>query len=387
MTWRKAFYALVLLLIALNVLLVGLFSATAGWDFAVYCGAVQAADAGHNPYLVAELRPYSGNNLSFVYPPSSLWLFKLLCLLGPRGYYFWWIAALLLSYLLIAAPASPADRWLWGGLLLSGFITTYYNFFTGNIGLLELIPFALLYRSLRRRRDESSALWLAVSAYFKGVPLLFGTLYAFLRRPWRERLRLWGVLGGSFALLLALSYVSYPALWGSYLQSLSGSLGTQHSPWRDIGGVTKPALPFLVADALRLVGITCPRQALIVYLALALWIVSEGIAFARRRTAQDFELTFSAGVLGLLLILPILRPYSFTFALLPVYTLSRRYGMRGRVLMLGLVSLLPLLLYLLPFALYPRALPPLLGFLWSYGQTLILAAVYWVMLRQGNSSV
>ncbi len=386
MTWRKTFHALVLLLIAFNVLLIGLFSATSGWDFAVYCGAVRAAEAGHNPYLVSELRPYTGSDLSFVYPPSSLWLFKVLCRLGNRGYLLWWSAALVPIFALMAAGESGANRWLWGGLLLSGFIAVYFNYFTGNVGLLELLPFALAYQALRRHRYRASAVWLALSAYFKGVPLLFGATYAFLNRSWREKARLWLILGGSFALLLLASYAASPNLWDTYRHALTGSLGTQHSPLRESGGVTNPALPFLVADALRLIGITCPRQAFIVYAALSLWIVSEGVFFIRRHR-QDFELAFSVGVLGLLLVLPHLKPYSFTFALLPVYTLARRQGMRGRVQYLLIVSLIPLLLYLLPFALYPRVLPEALRFLWNYGQTLALLTAYGIGLwRDGKSA-
>jgi len=103
---QKLFTVFCILLIVTNLIIIFKSYKQAGWDFEVYCSAVKAIDDGKNPYLVRNTSEYTSKDLSFVYPPSSLLLFKPLCLWEHKISYFVFYSVLLLGCFLILSKTT-----------------------------------------------------------------------------------------------------------------------------------------------------------------------------------------------------------------------------------------------------------------------------------------
>ena len=63
-------FCILLLCLAAVPLFLGMSNPQSGWDYRVFAGAVQAVNHGENPYVLANIDQYTGDNLPFTYPPT-----------------------------------------------------------------------------------------------------------------------------------------------------------------------------------------------------------------------------------------------------------------------------------------------------------------------------
>jgi hypothetical protein len=338
------FIAVSLVLLAFNVSLVFNRFPRAGWDYRVYAGAVHCLHDGKDPYFVSNLASYSGGrNLSFVYPPLSIALFSaLICTQGNHVYFLFWMLLLALTFLIVERTDT---RGFSGFLLLvlfaTAFLASYWNFQTGNIGLVELFLFSGFYYGICKDKLNLAALFLAVVSFLKITPFIFLLAFLFLDLPARKKVLLLLLVPAYAGFLHALSFVLYPDITPSYFLQVLGRIPGQHSPLYEPGGMSTPSSLLLCKDLGALAGL--PYQVLYGLFATGLALLL--YAKMRGRRFERMEL-LSLLVLFCLLLMPRLKPYSFAYALLPAYYLLKRSTFLEKTAALLVLSFVPLILYL-----------------------------------------
>jgi len=311
------------------------FAPSRRWDAPIYCAAREAYDAGLSPYLVSNLKRFQAVDFSFVYPLHALLLLKPFCS-GDVTFRFtvlYW-ACLALAFLLSASRLRVWPEWgLLAVLLLGGFSGTAWNFAAGNIGLVELFGFSVCYYFLIRDRPAMAALALGATASFKLVPILFAFCFLFLRLPpSRGRLVAYSYL--SLAAGLAVSYAMSPPFFRDFVLQLLGLHPNQHAPINEVWPEGNPV--FLLALKVFLADLRLDSPALIsVVAAVMIFSMITLLIRLRRRGLDDVRL-FSMGILFVMLLMPRMKPYSFTYAALPVFFLIQG---RPRTLQVGILLL------------------------------------------------
>ena len=91
---KIAFLAVLLLYFSHLIAFVVQHSADQQWDFMIYYFAGKAHSLGLDPYVTANLAQISGKAiwLPYVYPPLTLWFFRLFTLLPFETAYLLWLA-------------------------------------------------------------------------------------------------------------------------------------------------------------------------------------------------------------------------------------------------------------------------------------------------------
>jgi glycosyl transferase family 87 len=298
------------------------FAPSRGGDAQIYCAAREAYDAGLSPYLVSNLQRFHAVHFSFVYPLHALLLLRLFCF-GDATFRFtvlYW-ACLVLAFLLSASRLRAwPDRGLLAVLLLGGFSGTAYNFATGNIGLVELLGFSVCYYFLIRNRPAKAALALGATASFKLVPILFALPFLFLpRTQTRGRLVVYSCL--ALAASLAVSYAMSPSFFRDFVLQLFGLHPNQHAPINEVWPESNPV--FLLALRVFLSDLRIDSPVPISLVAAVMIFAMISFLVTLRRGGLDDVRLFCMGTLFVILLMPRMKPYSFTYAVLPVFSLIR----------------------------------------------------------------
>jgi hypothetical protein len=314
----------------------------AGWDFRIYTTAVKVFMAGENPYLASNLTESSGVYLPFIYPPSSLFLFYPICFLaGIVGYRVLWLLLLAASFFVVRSFDRSFQPFFFATIVTTGFMASYHNFRTGNVGLIELFFFCWAFKFIYEKKYSASTIFLNLTAWLKIYPILIGALFIFVKQPLQNKKKVILVLFLGFAIVFGSSLVLYPGLSVSNYKALSGKIEGQPSPADEIGGSSNPSsFLFIKETAERLFGMAqaVPVVLFLAYAGFIMWCL---IRDAQRKD-RDFAALFSIGTLAILLLLPRLKPYSLTLALIPVYFLMKDMGFRQKLWGLFIVGLLPL---------------------------------------------
>jgi hypothetical protein len=345
--WKSMYIFLCVFSIIANILVIGMDFQNSGWDFALYCSAVRAFNDNKDPYILGNLKTYSGSdnifisNHIFIYPPLSLILLKPLCLLNSKiVYYILWIILLLTTFSIIRKLGNREDLLLIT-LLTTGFIASYWNFLTGNIGIIELFLFSIAYWSIVKERYHASSLTIALTAFFKIMPIAFSSLFIFVKKSYIERFK---IIVLSFTLLITFYLVSYmllPELTHSYYLSMTGNLKGQPNPTTLLALDTGPTFYFLIRDVLKSFNLNEPIYLLILSIVFISFV---GLAlFFYYKRENTFLRIFSFGVISILIILPRLKEYSFMLALIPLYFLIKDYNFKVKSFSIFVISVLPLI--------------------------------------------
>ncbi len=331
-----------ILLIALNIALALARSGGAGWDYAAYRSAVQAFLDGYDPYIVGNMSRYSGWSWPFVYPPSSLILFCPIVFVAEIvGYQALWLLVLAASFLTVRAFDPESKPLFLAAIMMTGFMASYHNFRTGNVGLFELAFFCWMFKFLYKKKYALSAIFLGLTAWFKIYPILIGGAYLFMKGSIRHKIK------PVFALLLILALIGgssllfFPGLTGSYLGALTGKISGQHNPVKETDGSTNPSSLVFFKEAgarflPRISGASTVLYLLFVGLILGLFICDS------RRERRDLIEVFSLGTWAFLLVLPRLKSYSLTLALVPAYILMKNLDARRKLWAIFLIGFVPL---------------------------------------------
>ena len=191
---RTGYYVWIALCIFLLVLTVGIIRKSyyeTGWDFNVYIAAVDATENGIDPYIVENLQKYQvqASNLPFIYPPISILFFKTLIVFFKKihlsnfriNYYILWCLFLIGTFFVIRRGDKYFQPLLFITLLTTGFIVSFWNFLTGNIGLIELFLFSLTFYFVLKERYCLSAAFTKVLSYFQSICLLVFFIFYLVR--------------------------------------------------------------------------------------------------------------------------------------------------------------------------------------------------------------
>jgi hypothetical protein len=331
-----------ILLIALNFAVALARSGGAGWDFVAYRSAVMAFLDGRDPYVVENLMRYSDWSWPFVYPPSTLVLFYPVVFFAEIvGYRFLWFLLLAASFLIVRSFDRDHQPLFLATILMTGFMASYHNFRTGNIGFIELAFFGLAFKFVYGKKPALSAIFVGLAAWFKVYPALIGGAFVFGKGSIRDRIKPLFALFLVLVLIGGSSWVFFPRLTVSYLGALTGRISGQHSPVKEADGSTNPSSFLFFKEAgERYLG-AIPGASTGLYILCAGLILGLFIREARREARDPVEV-FSMGTWAILLLLPRLKSYSLTLALIPAYFLMKDLDTRRKLLTLFLIGFAPL---------------------------------------------
>jgi hypothetical protein len=228
-------------------------------------------------------------------------------------------------------------------LMLTGFMSTYWNFLTGNKDILFLFLFALIFTLLVKEKYWQSSIVMGLMGAVSLITCPFVALYLLVKRPWLNRLFYIFLSGVVVAILLAAGYCINPTYFGSYIDTLEGGM----SPFYDNGGDYTPTPYLMFGDLLKGINITgllpfaivsCIYIGLVIYAACNYSI----------KNSKDMVMVCSAFTFAVFMLLPRIKPYNFIILTVPLYFLFRDCSYRMKILMFAVISL-PLFVRYSPF--------------------------------------
>jgi hypothetical protein len=336
-------------LLVANILLILSVFYGSGWDMSVYYSAVIATLNHQNPYNVENINLYSGlPGFPFVYPPHTLVLFFLMMLF--RFFYIYYIiwTVLLIISCYIVWKFDKTDTLLMVTTLSTGFISVFWSYLTGNMGIIYLFLFSLLFYFLYTKRHYISSVMLGLAASIYIFPLLFSFLYSFL--PLKRTKKIFTILLPFIVvgIIFALSYIISPTLVQDYIQETVSANTLMEGSGTGLPVsyyINTPTSYWFFNHFLNFFHLA---NSPALYVLGILFIGTIGglfYVFYRDNQSKSLEL-FCYGMIGLFLILPRLKPYNFILILIPIYLLIRGYSLKNKMIGLTIMGLLPLILYL-----------------------------------------
>ncbi|MGB5106488.1 MAG: glycosyltransferase family 87 protein [Candidatus Zixiibacteriota bacterium] len=356
------------------------------WDFKTYYFAAVAQERGLDPYDVKVSEQLAGSpvKLSYVYPPLTLWFFRLFTLFSFEHAN---IIFLILKFALLVILFLLWRRYLFEGeddLLLLWFITlaysscVYWDFVSGNIGLFEQVFFWIAIIALLRKNMPLFASAIVAISFFKL------TIIVFLALPllWRQKQALHYAIAGSvvFVGYLIVNYLFAPLDFKSFFSILRAiderGEAYNHSLLamiRDIFDKSEAApwlhsIPSIVPDLIYIAG-----AALIL---IASWRVHK-MRSKGAESASNLETIYLA-CLVYALAMPRMKSYSFILLIPPTYYVIRKCVKPEAFFFLFV------LLALTKWT--PLPVPDLVRFLWWYFPWLAALLVWMLYLRYLNAA-
>jgi hypothetical protein len=261
---------------------------------------------------------------------------------------------------------------------LTGFISTFWNFYNGNKEILFLFLFAGIFYLLVKERFWQSSLVLGLMGSFTLVHLPFIALSLAAERPLLKRIQYILLSVGVVAAIFLIIWLANPALLVSYIKTFQGSSSALY----DKSGLLTPT-PFLMFGVLlnQTNGISIPFILVsLVYFCLifsACWYV---IRKNLRKNQEKSLRVYSLAMLAIFMVLPRIRPYYFIVLAIPLYFLFKDCSDKIKILVFAVISLLPLFVWYYPFIIryYPEifhtgSLPSLIS---AYPQTISLFLIF-----------
>ncbi|MCJ7642955.1 MAG: glycosyltransferase 87 family protein [Candidatus Aminicenantes bacterium] len=380
---RNIWLWLGIFLILLNIALIINDYKVSGWDFNIYHAAVKTYASGENPYSVINLQKHLGKrryHYPFLYPPITLGFFNILhtmvsyCnqIASPKAYYYFLWCVLLAAVFLIIRKANATFNPLFLIILLfTGFISAYWNFLTGNIGIVELFFFSLVFYYITKKNNYLSAFFLAIIGIIKIIPLIFGSLFAFSKQSKAQKARIFGGLASLFMASNIISYAMDPKLFVQYYKFMIRRLSIFYNPLKEVGEYRSPAI-FLYIKEITNHFFNGNLTMFFAQYFLLLCIIFVLFTLYLRKRERSFLDIYSFGMLALIIILPRMKPYSFTLALLPIYFLVKDQNWERKLWTIIIVSGMPLISY---WAIKTSHNQGFLRFM-EYGQSLSLLVFY-----------
>lgn len=359
-----------ILLLAFGYMLLGVISSPGtGWDYRVYMGAVNTLNQYKDPYILDNIKDYVGDNLPFVYSPHTFILFEFLYLFQSIWIYrlFSVILIFISAYLVLTIDEGKRHYLFFITLLLTGFISVYWNFLTANVSIIFLFFTSLIFNLLKKERFTESAVVTGLMSSFSLFPILFSALFLFIKRSFKERLILMCLAGGTLGVILVLSYIVNPSLMQSFIQSLTGSTSQIY----DSGGMANPT-PYLmfgyIVNGLNLNGLIFTAIFSLIYIGL----VIVATYFFVKKNQNDVFKTYCLVFLSLFMLLPRIKPYAFIMLIVPLYFLVKDYSYKAKILVFSGISLFPLFVYL-NYWVNPKLVPDIVNL---YAQAMSLFFIF-----------
>jgi hypothetical protein len=337
---------------------------------------VQAFDHSQNPYILENVIPYQigGTNLLLTYPPHTLyffWLLDFFSVFHYMGVYYLLLVSLLIisAYLIVNLDKKPHYLFL-TTLLLTGFMSTFWNFLTGNQLILILLLFAITFTLLVKGKYLQSSIVMGLSAAVSLFTTPFIALYLIVKRPIVDRLMLISLSIGIVASFFVADFLVNPSLVISYISMMQSSTGPFHYP----GGWNEPTPYLMFKDALNgmfpgnvipLVIISCIYVGLILYATWKYYVKNHS------NTLKILSLV----MFSIFMVLPRITPYDFIILVVPLYLLFKDCSYRIKSLVLAVVSILPLFVWTTPAFGISGTNLPILAYVQVYSLILIFILV------------
>jgi hypothetical protein len=343
----------------------------AGCDYRVFAGAVRSLDHGLDPYLLANINQFTGGeNLLFVYPPHTLYFFRLLDLFTVfqhiELYYALLVVLMAVSGYLIVTIDRKRDYLFLSTLMLTGFMSIYWNFYTGNKDILFLFLFALLFVLLAKEQYRRSALVMGLAAAVSLTTAPFIALYLVVRRSLVDRFTYIALSAGVVAALFLVSYCINPTYLVSYLGVLRG--GT--SPFAEPGGLNVPTPYLFFNDLLKAVNISGTLPLALVSCVYAGLVLYAAWRYVVKNRKDDLKV-YSLAMIAIFMLMPRIKPYDFILLVIPLYLLFKDSSYRVKSLVLAVCSV-PIFIWFFPLVGSIYDLP----FTGAYGQTYSMLLIF-----------
>lgn len=315
-----------------------------GQDFLVYCDASSAFISRNDPYYIKNL---SHSSLPYVYPPITLTTFVIVCypthILPPDAVFIiYYILLLIFSFVVVRSSqkfyTGRTNAAYLGTLLATGFIGAYWNFSTGNIGIVGGFILAILYYSIENDYEWLGILSVSFISIFKIFPALFGVAHSVSHRNLSKSIKFIAYYIIIGVLSIVVSYILFPDLMKSYYFAVTGQL-PQYSPVDDSGGVGSPTLLYLFIWVGKVI-FNSETVGIILFSVLSFMIFILVIDVFRKRSLKKLEV-LSFIIIGMLLILPRLKPYTLSYAVIPVYYLTKEWDLKNKIQILLLATITP----------------------------------------------
>jgi len=338
--WEIVYILLCLVLLVLTAFQFSLFATgKTGWDYETYVSAIQTFNHGQNPYILENIIPYQqgGTQLQFDYPPHTLYFFWLLDFILVFHYTSIYYSVLLVLFIISAYLIVHLDEkrhYLFlTTLLLTGFMGAIWNFVTGNIPILFLFLFAVIFTFMIKGKYWQSSVVMGLSAAVSLFTVPFIVLFLLVRRSIIDRLSHIFLSLGIIGSLFIVDYLVNPAYIISYVEMMIGG----NSPLSESGGWNQPTPYLLFRDTLNgsfggiipFIAVSC------IYIGLILY--ATGTYY--RKNKVNFPKTFSLVMLSIFMILPRLMPYDFIILVIPLYILFKDCSYQMKSLVLFVISL------------------------------------------------
>jgi hypothetical protein len=259
-------------------------------------------------------------------------------------YYVFLIALLVASGYLIVTLDKKPQFLFFITLLMTGFMSTFWNFYDGNKDILFLFLCAWIFYLLVHEKFWQSSIVMGLMGSFSLITLPFIALYLVIRRPVMDRIKYILLSIGVVAAIFLITWWVSPSLLVSYSKNLGGST----SPLYDKFGSLTPT-PFLMFGVLLNPmngGITIPLILVsLVYVCLiigASWYVI-------KKNQEKPLIVYSFAMLAIFMVLPRIKPYDFIILVLPLYFLFKDFSYKVKILLFTVISLVPLFFWYYPY--------------------------------------
>jgi hypothetical protein len=315
------------------------FEGPEGGDFQIYCAALQALDAGENVY---DVRVLSGagapDGLPFTNPALILPILRPVCATG--WYFAVWVGLIIATTVLIGALDKNRDWLLLTAIVASGFDATSWMLRTGNIAVAETMLCGIAVVAVYWGRLPAFSLAIGLAAFLKAMPAVFALL-AFSNHGVKLAVSAGLNALATFGALHLLFFILLPAEFAAFWSAMQSGFGGFLQAEVIHGGVFHPSMLSLAAQiSVTVTGRSWP--SIPVYAAVAMLIMADLLYMTMRRRHRSLVPLWAVGLLA---IMPRLKPYAFGLALVPVYLGAKTLGLRPRTLVILAACLVPFLTY------------------------------------------
>jgi hypothetical protein len=206
-----------------------------------------------------------------------------------------------------------------------------WNFVTGNISILFLFLFAVIFTLMLKGKYWQSSVVMGLSAAVSLFTAPFIVLFLLVRRSIIDRLSLIFLSLGIIGSLFIADYLVNPAYVISYIEMMIGG----NSPLSESGGWNQPTPYLLFRDSLNGSGSIMPVIAVsCIYVGLVLYATWTYY----RKNKENFPKTLSLVMLSIFMVMPRLMPYDFIILVIPLYILFKDCSYRMKSLVLIVLS-------------------------------------------------
>jgi len=385
--WKRAYVLLCIILLCLTAAQLFSFVVSnpySGWDYRVFVGSVQAITHGEDPYILSNINQYTNELVPYNYAPHALlvlWCLQFFYIFKNIWIYYAFLITFLVvsGYIIVTLDKKP-HYLFFTTLLLTGFISTFWNFFTGNKEILFLFLFAGIFYLFIKEKFWQSSIVMGLLASFTLVPLPFTALYLAIKRPVVERIQYILLSIGVVAAIFLITWLINPALFVSYIKTFQGSTSLVNEPSGRDTPTPFPMFGVLLGPTNG--GITIP---LILVSIIYFCLIIGSSWYVIKKNQENHLKVYSLAMFAIFMVLPRIKPYYFIVLAIPLYFLFKDCSYKIKILALAVISLLPLIVWY--YFLIDRTQPIsyLAYLIYQYSQTFSLFLIFAITIALNYS--